>query len=112
MPKTRNFSLLLILGVIVSLMLVGCSGSEGSSEQTESEGNDQDEQASEEPIEIEMLYQAGGVQLPEDDFIKEKLDEALGIDMNLQLESSGDDLTNKINVRASGNDMPDMIQVG
>lgn len=96
-------ALIIVFAMIGTTVLAGCSGSEKTG------GEDQ---PSNKPIPIEAMEVGYGTPMPEGegDFVKKGLDEALNIDLTLTLTGSGDELSEKLNVRAASNDLPDIIQ--
>ncbi|WP_168123499.1 extracellular solute-binding protein [Paenibacillus sp. HB172176] len=57
-------------------------------------------------INLEMVMNTSGATLPDNDFIKTKLKEVLGVNLTITPESQ---LMEKLNVRAAGNNLPDLI---
>jgi putative aldouronate transport system substrate-binding protein len=94
---------LLVVAMLGTTIMAGCSGTNQTSG---------DDQQSDKRIPIEAMEVGYGTPMPEGDgdFVKTGLDEALGIDFTLTLTGSGDELSEKLNVRAASNDLPDIIQ--
>lgn len=62
--------------------------------------------------EIEVI-ESCGVVLPtaENDFVLQALQDALGVKLNMNTASSGDEYRNMLNVRIAGNDLPDVMWI-
>lgn len=90
-------------------VLAGCSSGSNSGAQNGS-GSEQSAEKNTGKIAIEVMLPGSSTTLPKDDFVKQTIDKDLGIDLNLTLTSTQDELIQKLNVRAAGGDLPDVIQ--
>ncbi|MFD0716653.1 extracellular solute-binding protein [Paenibacillus sp. GCM10027626] len=63
------------------------------------------------PIKIEVIEPGNGLPSPDQDIIKQELDKALGIEMNLTVYASGDDYRNQLNVRMASANFPDLFRL-
>jgi putative aldouronate transport system substrate-binding protein len=99
-----------LLLMIITTLVMGCAPQVAVP--TGSEDTQAAEPASGERPVIELLLNTGD-QLPPDDrnFIKQALDEALGIDLRLVGFASDDDLRTQLNVRMAAGNAPDLIRV-
>lgn len=94
-------------------LLAACSGNPANSNKGNSasdavaENGTTGDDKEREIIDIEMVMNTFGTMPPEDnDFIVEKLKEELGINLTITSEN---ELMEKLNIRAAGNDLPDLM---
>ncbi|WP_051251474.1 extracellular solute-binding protein [Paenibacillus harenae] len=104
-----------VLAILLTIsLLAACGGNNGTS----NNGNDTNSttdsgtSATNEPreiIDIEMVMSTWGTLRPENDFIADKLKEELGINLTITDEV---ELMEKLNVRAAGSNLPDLMMFG
>ncbi|MBD2867375.1 extracellular solute-binding protein [Paenibacillus sp. IB182493] len=104
-------------------MLAGCSGGSGNGNNTggntppsdaSQPSNDAAEptgEASGKSIKLEVIETGNNLPSPDKDMIKQELDKALNIDLNLTVYPSGDDYKNQLNVRMASGNFPDLFMV-
>lgn len=63
------------------------------------------------PVKIEIIETGNNLPSPDKDIIKQELDKALNIDLNLTVYPSGDDYSNQMNVRMASGNFPDLFMV-
>lgn len=86
----------LLPALSLSLLLSACNLSSGADSESSSE-------------EVEVIRQGVNLPDPENDVIKQELDDVLGFPVNLSVNPN--DYENKLNVRLSAGDYPDLFQV-
>ncbi|MBB6732944.1 extracellular solute-binding protein [Cohnella sp. CBP 2801] len=87
------------------------SGSAGSSASSSASGSASASAASGKKVKLDIIETGNNLPTPDQDFIKEALDKALGTDINLTVYASGDDYKNQLNVRLASGNFPDLFQV-
>lgn len=101
-------------------LLIAASGCSSSGKTTpgaaEQNGGTKTETAANGPanskkLDLEFFVTAGIASLPskEQDFVKKTIDEKFNVNLKMTYMNSGPDATNKLNVRLSSNDVPDLI---
>jgi len=105
-------ALLLVLAAVLMACAPQAVAPGGSAAGTQGTEVTQPSAAGGERPTIELLLTTGD-QLPPDErnFIKQALDEALGIDLRLVGFAADDDLNTQLNVRMAGGNAPDLIRV-
>lgn len=96
-------------------LLAGC-GIGGTGETSGTGGGYQAEEASSpagsgKPVKLEIIETGSGLPAPDQDIIKQELDKALNIELNLTVYASGDDYKNQLNVRMASGNFPDLFAV-
>ncbi|SDS38208.1 carbohydrate ABC transporter substrate-binding protein, CUT1 family [Paenibacillaceae bacterium GAS479] len=109
MKKKRKVAFAMLNLLTATAVIAGCSSGSNSGAQNES-NSEQSTEKSNEKVEIEVMLSGSSLTLPKDDFVKQTIDKDLGVDLNLTLTSTQDELVQKLNVRAAGGDLPDVIQ--
>ncbi|MCM3748584.1 extracellular solute-binding protein [Paenibacillus pasadenensis] len=104
--KSLAFAMLNVL--TAAAVLAGCSSGSKSGAQNNT-NPEQSAEKKDEKVPIEVMVAGFSTTLPEDDFVKKTIDKDLGIDLKLTLTSTTDELVQKLNVRAAGGDLPDVI---
>lgn len=113
MKKTHG---VLAAALTASLLLTACSGSPQASPSTSaSTAPGTSASASADPhaekVDIEVMRIGWGTQMPkdEDNYVKKAIDEALNVDLKLTLTAAADEFIQKLNIRAAGSDLPDVM---
>ncbi|WP_018751145.1 extracellular solute-binding protein [Paenibacillus sanguinis] len=94
--------------VMCTLWLAGCGGN-GDGSSSSKIGNASSGPASN--IQLEVAQISWGASLPQNDFLKAKLDEELNMDLKQTLVGDMADYESQINVRAASNNLPDLFMV-
>ena len=63
------------------------------------------------PVKLEIIESGNNLPSPDKDIIKQELDKALNIDLNLTVYPSADDYSNQLNVRMASGNFPDLFMV-
>lgn len=119
MSKLKKTMVLVMTSVMaVTPLFAGCSSSSGSKE-TSSSATDHAaaseaaaKNSEQKKIRLEVIGTGSGLPTPDKDIIKQELDKALNIDLNLTLYPSNDDYLNQLNVRIASGNYPDLFLVG
>lgn len=111
----KIFSLMLTVSILGAL-LAACSGGDGN----KNVGNDpsptakpsaETAQPNSKPVKLEIIESGNNLPSPDKDMIKQELDKALNIDVNLTVYPSADDYSNQLNVRMASGNFPDLFMV-
>lgn len=108
----KRFAMLAAALLSTSLLATACGGTNDSSS-VPSPGASQASDASPQSkavIPIEVMMTGWGATLPSNDFIKPELDKTLHTNLTLTITNSSDDFIQKLNLRAAGADLPDIIK--
>lgn len=114
MKKLRT---LLVAVSLAGAMLTACSGGNSSdnpgnpSGATAKPGTETTEQPSGKPVKLDIIETGNNLPSPDKDIIKQELDKALNIDLNLTVYPAADDYNNQLNVRMSSGNFPDLFMV-
>ncbi|SDC93058.1 putative aldouronate transport system substrate-binding protein [Paenibacillus sp. UNCCL117] len=116
MNKNGKASISVALSTILlgGAVLAGCSGQKPEAPAGGAAPGDSSKQeapAPAKPVKLEVIETGSGLPAPDQDQIKQELDKALGIEMNLTVYASGDDYKNQLNVRMASGNFPDMFAV-
>lgn len=106
MKKGHLVSLLFASVLLIGSVLAGCA-SGGADEVTSGDGEGAQSDKPAEPIDIEIIMSASGLPSPDEDIIKQELDQALNIKINLTGYAS--EYENQLNVRMAAGNYPDML---
>lgn len=116
MKQKKRIPAVLACVLTAGLLLAACGGSpQSDSSATEGPGSSADAPADAraEKVAIEVMRVGWNTttQMPkeQDNFVKKTLDEKLNIDLKMTLTSSADEFIQKLNIRAAGSDLPDVI---
>ncbi|RAU93312.1 extracellular solute-binding protein [Paenibacillus sp. YN15] len=117
MKMTNRLSGVLALALGAGVLLSACGGSgeesgqAGSATASVSPGATGSASSANGPkIALEAFLAGWGLALPGDNFVKRELDQALNTDLNLTLVTTADEFIQKLNLRAAGNELPDIIR--
>ncbi|WP_028610164.1 extracellular solute-binding protein [Paenibacillus harenae] len=113
-------SVLLTVSLLAAL-LAGCAGGNNNPANTSNapsdtaapsnDGPEKTGEASGKQIKLEIIETGNNLPAPDKDIIKQELDKALNIDLNLTVYPSGDDYKNQLNVRMASGNFPDLFMV-
>ncbi|MFC5650168.1 extracellular solute-binding protein [Paenibacillus solisilvae] len=115
----KNVSLTLAI-TLLGALLAGCSGGADNNNQVNtqsgtSEQTNNTEQSSSESggksVKLEIIESGNNLPSPDKDIIKQELDKALNIDLNLTVYPSADDYSNQLNIRMASGNFPDLFMV-
>ncbi|HZG87758.1 extracellular solute-binding protein [Paenibacillus sp.] len=122
MIRKKLYSLSVAVVLLASVLLTACSsggagaGSPANSAPAENSGGaaapeGKKEETSNKKIKLEIIEGGNNLPSPDKDIIKQELDKALNIDLNLTVYASGDDYKNQLNVRMASGNFPDLFAV-
>ncbi|WP_309118249.1 extracellular solute-binding protein [Paenibacillus sp.] len=89
----------------------GGKGAAGSGQTPAATPADAGDASSGKTIKLEIIEGGNNLPSPDQDIIKQELDKALNIDLNLTVYASGDDYKNQLNVRMASGNFPDLFAV-
>ncbi len=109
----------LVLAAILAGNIAGCgnaapqnnAGTNEASDESEAVTSETSDAGSEEPVEIEIMITTYGTNLPDNDFVAQKILEETGVKVKLSLFASGDDTKTNLNLRLVGGTAPDIFQI-
>ncbi|MCM3257959.1 extracellular solute-binding protein [Paenibacillus lautus] len=113
----KKLGTLLVAVSLAGAMLTACSGGNSSdnpgnpSGATAKPGTETTEQPSGKPVKLDIIETGNNLPSPDKDIIKQELDKALNIDLNLTVYPAADDYNNQLNVRMSSGNFPDLFMV-
>jgi putative aldouronate transport system substrate-binding protein len=112
MQTKKRFTLLAAALLSTSLLATACGSSTDSSSAPSSgaSGAPAANPSSGAVTPIEVMMTGWGSTLPSKDFVKPELDKALNTNLTLTITNSSDDFIQKLNLRAAGADLPDIIK--
>ena len=106
---------------LVGALLAGCSGGGGNNNDGSTPSNTTAKPTSEtvnsstepsgKPVKLEIIESGNNLPSPDKDIIKQELDKALNIDLNLTVYPSADDYSNQLNIRMASGNFPDLFMV-
>jgi len=124
MIRRKLYSVSIALALLASVLLTACSsGGAGApadspppQQNAETGGAAADpgaskEETSDKKIKLEIIEGGNNLPSPDKDIIKQELDKALNVDLNLTVYASGDDYKNQLNVRMASGNFPDLFAV-
>lgn len=112
MHVKKRFAMVTAALLSTMLLATACGGGNDSST-APSPGASQSANASPQSkavTPIEVMMTGWGTTLPSNDFIKPVLDKALNTNLTLTVTNGSDDFIQKLNLRAAGADLPDIIK--
>lgn len=113
----KKLGTLLVAVSLVGAMLTACSGGNSGDNPgnqtgaTAKPGAETTEQPSGKPVKLDIIETGNNLPSPDKDMIKQELDKALNIDLNLTVYPAADDYNNQLNVRMSSGNFPDLFMV-
>ncbi|WP_425517459.1 extracellular solute-binding protein [Paenibacillus agaridevorans] len=120
MKMRKGLSILLSVTLLI-VMLAACSGGSNSNKNPGTAPTNTEKpsapasltptEASNKTIKLEIIETGNNLPAPDKDSIKQELDKALNIDLNLTVYPSGDDYTNQLNVRMASGNFPDLFML-
>ncbi len=106
---------------LVGALVAGCSGGGGNNNggstpsnttaKPNSETVNSSTEPSGKPVKLEIIESGNNLPSPDKDIIKQELDKALNIDLNLTVYPSADDYSNQLNIRMASGNFPDLFMV-
>jgi putative aldouronate transport system substrate-binding protein len=114
--KMRKILSLLLTVSMLGALLTACSGGDGNKNvggdpSNTAKPNAETAQPSSKPVKIEIIETGNNLPSPDKDVIKQELDKALNIDLNLTVYPSADDYSNQLSVRMASGNFPDLFMV-
>lgn len=111
----KIFSLMLTVSIL-GTMLAACSGGDsnkkaGNEPSETNQPSTETTEPSSKPVKLEIIESGNNLPSPDKDIIKQELDKALNIDLNLTVYPSADDYSNQLNVRMASGNFPDLFMV-
>lgn len=113
----KKLGTLLVAVSLAGAMLTACSGGNNNenpgnpSGATAKPGTETTGQPSGKPVKLDIIETGNNLPTPDKDIIKQELDKALNIDLNLTVYPAADDYNNQLNVRMSSGNFPDLFMV-
>jgi putative aldouronate transport system substrate-binding protein len=97
--------------VLMVVLLTGCGSGGTDSNSTDNGKNKGAKSGDNQTISLEIIEPGNNLPSPDKDIIKQELDKALNINLNLTVYPSNDDYINQLNVRIASGNFPDLFAV-